>query len=107
MMDRRTLLRGLMFVAAAPAIVRATSLMPVKAFSLIERDYGFATSGSAIIARQAAARELYDRLVQKAYEDFLFNAGQQWEPPMVGVLAHLKDGSPYYRRITSSELYRS
>lgn len=30
--DRRSFVRGLLFVAAAPAIVRITSIMPVKAF---------------------------------------------------------------------------
>lgn len=50
MITRRTVLRGLIFAAAAPAIVRATSLMPMKAWAPL--------GGPMTIEKMLRAREI-------------------------------------------------
>lgn len=41
MLNRRSLITGLISLVAAPAIVRAGSLMPVKALPLVEESFEF------------------------------------------------------------------
>lgn len=103
MMHRRTLLRGLIGVIAAPAIVRATSIMPVKGwvepYELAVGDEIIgATSGaqarinayrSAIVHHiELQHGEGIDRLWElQCSNDLKFYEGLRWRP---SVLAQLK-----------------
>lgn len=103
MIDRRTLLRGIGAVLAAPAIVRASSLMPVKAWAPV-----FDTSRLASLLRWGApgsvndiAQEIVSHIarehgeeLQRLWEQHCLNdmklyGGQQW-PRRPGMVLALK-----------------
>lgn len=64
---RRGLIVGLAALVAAPAIVRATSLMPVKVFS-----------DAPLVVDSAMARQLIDKIEREAMASGLFPTDAQW-----------------------------
>ena len=76
---RRGVLRGLLWVAAAPAIVRASSLMPVKALAPLPEDY--IIYGNRLLTIDAITREAMRIFAQHVAED-LFMAGSEY--PVIG-----------------------
>ena len=78
-MNRRSLLSGLLFVAAAPVIVRATSLMPIRAFV---RSNGYLPPAeyAQVMLNIWKSQAFEARLRQQALNDFSFYAGMTWQP---------------------------
>lgn len=105
-LDRRSVLRGLIFVAAAPAIVRVASLMPVKALP------SGMTIEKLIRARemlrrmnaQAAYDEIRTHIMRQAFVDDMIN-GRQWTALQVEAMR--RTGELRISRILPTELYRA
>jgi hypothetical protein len=74
MMNRRSLITGLISLVAAPAIVRAESLMPVRAVDLFEPQY---TRFSATHPTKEGARLLARWISDSIFES---DGGTGWPP---------------------------
>jgi hypothetical protein len=65
--SRRHFIAGLVGIIAAPAIVRASSLMPVKAFRLAPPQQGITECRTAILEEIAAAMRVPARYLVGGY----------------------------------------
>lgn len=81
-LPRRKFLTGLMGLVAAPAVVKAASLMPVK---LVQFDNGVALTSMAHPVRKgsgvclAELREMLMPGLQKMFDDMYEDRSTQWE----------------------------
>ena len=96
LLSRRRLVAGLVGLVAAPAVVRAASLMPVRSFVWD-------------LSTPAGELAFYNDVVLKRQSDLLYSAVQEmyefvaWPRTSVGVIRHRRDladvGEPYLSQI--------
>ena len=85
MLNRRSLITGLISLVAAPAIVRATSIMPIKALPAVEdldtlarKQLADSLYGDLILTRQALVPRLFVQIYRAGPTAKYLD--ERWEP---------------------------